>query len=139
MKEAGVRLPVDYPKKLVSQIPLTADTLCHTYADRVYKFGRLISMDAGDAEDLAQDALERAIRGLKTFNPAKGGVEGWLWRIVVNRVATPVGSRAGNASSLSCSLTDGRQMKTSWISAASSRATKCSTRCGPCLAAIARF
>ena len=84
MKEAGVRLPVDYPKKLVSQIPLTADTLCHTYADRVYKFGRLISMDAGDAEDLAQDALERAIRGLKTFNPAKGGVEGWPWRIVVN-------------------------------------------------------
>jgi len=33
---------------------------------------------------LAQDALERAIKGLRTFDPAKGEVEAWLWRIVVN-------------------------------------------------------
>jgi RNA polymerase sigma factor, sigma-70 family len=65
-------------------MPLTAEALCQTYAGRVYKFAQLISIDSTNAEDLAQDALERAIRGLKTFNPAKGEIEGWLWRIVVN-------------------------------------------------------
>lgn len=63
---------------------LTAEALCQAYAARVYKFAQLISSDSTSAEDLAQDALERAIRGLKTFNPAKGRIESWLWRIVVN-------------------------------------------------------
>jgi RNA polymerase sigma factor (sigma-70 family) len=62
----------------------TAEALCQTYAARVYRLAQLISRDTTDADDLAQDALERAIRGLKTFNPAKGDIEGWLWRIVVN-------------------------------------------------------
>jgi RNA polymerase sigma-70 factor (ECF subfamily) len=54
------------------------------YAKRIYKFAQMISTDSRNAEDLAQDALERAIRGLKSFDPAKGEIEGWLWRIVVN-------------------------------------------------------
>jgi RNA polymerase sigma-70 factor (ECF subfamily) len=44
----------------------------------------MVSSNSGDAEDLAQDALERAIRGLKTFDPTRGDLDGWLWRIVVN-------------------------------------------------------
>jgi RNA polymerase sigma-70 factor (ECF subfamily) len=41
---------------------------------------------AGDveAEDLAQDALVRAIRNLDQFDARRGSVETWLWRIVVN-------------------------------------------------------
>jgi RNA polymerase sigma-70 factor (ECF subfamily) len=39
------------------------------------------------AEDLAQDALERAIRRLETFDPARGTVDAWLWRIVLNAAA----------------------------------------------------
>jgi RNA polymerase sigma-70 factor (ECF subfamily) len=77
-------LPMDHRGRASRPTPLTADALCQAYAGRVYKFARLISADAADAEDLAQDALERAIRGLKTFDPAKGEIEGWLWRIVVN-------------------------------------------------------
>ncbi len=64
--------------------PLTAEILCEMYAKRIHKFAQLISADSRNAEDLAQDALERAIRGLKSFDPAKGEIEGWLWRIVVN-------------------------------------------------------
>ena len=70
--------------RVVGAVPLTAEALCQTYAERVYKFAHLISSDSTSAEDLAQDALERAIRGLKKFDPAKGQIEGWLWRIVVN-------------------------------------------------------
>jgi RNA polymerase sigma-70 factor (ECF subfamily) len=58
--------------------------LCRLCARRVYKFAQMVSGNAGDADDLAQDALERAIRGLKSFDPAKGDLDGWLWRIVVN-------------------------------------------------------
>jgi RNA polymerase sigma-70 factor (ECF subfamily) len=63
---------------------MTVDALCQAYAGRVYKFAQLISSDSANAEDIAQDAIERAIRGLNTFNPAKGEIESWLWRIVVN-------------------------------------------------------
>ena len=68
----------------VSAPVLTADSLCALYAGRVFKFAQLISEDSSAAEDLSQDALERAIRGLKTFDPSKGEIERWLWRIVVN-------------------------------------------------------
>ena len=63
---------------------LTPQSLCDRYAARVFKFAQLISDDSAGAEDLAQDALERAIRGLRTYDPARGDVEAWLWRIVVN-------------------------------------------------------
>jgi RNA polymerase sigma factor (sigma-70 family) len=82
MEDVAIGLSVD--QRARSPIPLTAEMLCQTYAGRLYKFAQLISIDSTNAEDLAQDALERAIRGLKTFNPAKGEIEGWLWRIVVN-------------------------------------------------------
>jgi RNA polymerase sigma factor (sigma-70 family) len=84
MEDVAVRLPVDNSKKFSTPVPLTADALCQTYTARVYKFAHLVSKDSANAEDLAQDALERAIRGLNTFDPTKGEIEGWLWRIVVN-------------------------------------------------------
>lgn len=84
MEDAAVGLPVDLRAEVAATAPLSVDGLCQAYAARVYKFAQLISADSSGAEDLAQDALERAIRGLKTFDPSKGEIEGWLWRIVVN-------------------------------------------------------
>jgi RNA polymerase sigma factor (sigma-70 family) len=83
VEDVAIGLTVDNRDK-VGTPPPTAEALCQTYAGRVYKFAQLISVDSSSAEDLAQDALERAIRGLRTFDPAKGEIEGWLWRIVVN-------------------------------------------------------
>lgn len=37
-----------------------------------------------EAEDLAQDALVRAITRLDQFDPRRGEIEAWLWRIVAN-------------------------------------------------------
>ncbi len=82
MEDRAIGLQVE--TRVAVHTAVTADALCQTYAARVYKFAQMISSDSPDAEDLAQDALENAIRGLKTFNPAKGDIEGWLWRIVVN-------------------------------------------------------
>jgi RNA polymerase sigma factor (sigma-70 family) len=83
VEDVAIGLTVDNRDKVAAPPP-TAEALCQTYAGRVYKFAQLISVDSSSAEDLAQDALERAIRGLRTFDPAKGEIEGWLWRIVVN-------------------------------------------------------
>lgn len=84
MEDAGPGLAVEHRDQGARAAPLSVDGLCQAYAARVYKFARLISIDSSAAEDLAQDALERAIRGLHTFDASKGDVEGWLWRIVVN-------------------------------------------------------
>jgi len=63
---------------------LTAAELCERYADRVYRFAAMVSRGSGEAEELAQDALERAIRRVESFDAGRGSVDAWLWRIVVN-------------------------------------------------------
>ncbi|MHB8393418.1 MAG: RNA polymerase sigma factor [Candidatus Dormibacteria bacterium] len=63
---------------------LDAEQLCLVYAQRVYRFAAMVSRTPEDAEDLAQDALLRAIRGVHGFDAGKGPIEAWLWRIVVN-------------------------------------------------------
>jgi RNA polymerase sigma-70 factor (ECF subfamily) len=72
---------------------LTADELCDRYADRVYHFATMVARDAIEADDLAQAALERALRALPRFDPARGELSAWLWRIVVN-VARDAGRAA---------------------------------------------
>jgi RNA polymerase sigma factor (sigma-70 family) len=63
---------------------LTPEILCARYTTRVYRFAAMVSRGSPDAEDLAQTALERAIRALPRFDSRRGDVEGWLWRIVAN-------------------------------------------------------
>lgn len=63
---------------------LTPISLCNGYATKVYRFAAMLARGEVDAEDLAQIALERAIRKLDQFDPGRGSVEPWLWRIVAN-------------------------------------------------------
>ena len=64
--------------------PLDARRLCDLYAERVYRFAAMVSDGTEEAEDLAQDSLERAIRAIGKYDPNRGAPEAWLWRIVVN-------------------------------------------------------
>lgn len=63
---------------------LTPQGLCQTYAPSVCRFAALMSQNRQDAEDLAQEALLRALRSLRRYDPSRGPVESWLWRIVAN-------------------------------------------------------
>jgi len=63
---------------------LTAERLAEEHAQVVYRFCAMVCRDSHDAEDLAQEALLRAMRNLDRYDPARGSIEGWLWRIVVN-------------------------------------------------------
>src|SRR6266516_6262987 len=73
---------------------LTPERLAEEYAQTVYRFSAMVCRDGPESEDLAQDALLRAMRALPQFDPARGSVEGWLWRIVVN-LARDRGRAAG--------------------------------------------
>ena len=54
------------------------------YAPSVCRFAAMTARSAADADDLAQEALLRAVRSLHSFDPARGPLEAWLWRIVAN-------------------------------------------------------
>jgi RNA polymerase sigma factor (sigma-70 family) len=62
----------------------TPEELCAQCASQVYRFAALVSEGNVEAEDLAHDALVRAIERLHQYDPARGPLEAWLWRIVVN-------------------------------------------------------
>jgi RNA polymerase sigma-70 factor (ECF subfamily) len=86
-------VPSDDPSTVDARSSVSTDELCDRYGDRVYQFARLASRSDLEAEDIAQTALERALRGLARFDPKKGDIEAWLWRIVVN-VARDAGRAA---------------------------------------------
>jgi RNA polymerase sigma-70 factor (ECF subfamily) len=63
---------------------LTAEELCRRYAGSVCRFAAMVAGPPEDADDLAQEALLRAVRAVKSYDSAKGTPEAWLWRIVAN-------------------------------------------------------
>src|SRR6202171_5901509 len=63
---------------------LTADELCRRYAPSVCRFAAMVAGSSTDADDLAQDALLRAVRAVGSYDSGRGTPEAWLWRIVVN-------------------------------------------------------
>ena len=80
LENLAVRLPVPS----TCSVRIGIDELCDRYAARVYRFAALLCRSGLDAEDLAQSALESAIRALPRTELRTDSVEGWLWRIVVN-------------------------------------------------------
>jgi RNA polymerase sigma-70 factor, ECF subfamily len=63
---------------------LSPEELCRIYAPRVCRFAARIARSSEEADDLAQDALLRAVRAISSYDPSKGTPDAWLWRIVVN-------------------------------------------------------
>jgi RNA polymerase sigma factor, sigma-70 family len=63
---------------------LGAEVLCRIYAPKVCRFAAMITRSSEEADDLAQDAMLRAVRAISSYDPSKGTPDAWLWRIVVN-------------------------------------------------------
>jgi RNA polymerase sigma-70 factor (ECF subfamily) len=68
----------------LSIAPMTPEVLCALYAEKVCRFAAVVAGRDTDPEDIAQDALLKAVTKLDRFDPARGSMEGWLWRIVAN-------------------------------------------------------
>ena len=70
---------------LVGQtLPMTAARFCELYAPAVCRFAAMAARTSTEADDIAQEALVRAVRGLASFDERRGSIEAWLWRIVSN-------------------------------------------------------
>jgi len=64
--------------------PVTPEELCALYAERVCRYAAIVAGRDGDPDDIAQEALLKAITKLDRFDPGRGSMEGWLWRIVAH-------------------------------------------------------
>src|SRR5260370_2054879 len=69
---------------LAADDPLTPETLCARYAERVYRFAAMVARGSAEAEDVAQEALERAIRKLDRFDERRGTRDSRLFPVVLN-------------------------------------------------------
>ena len=63
---------------------LTPEELCELHGADVCRFAAHFARRSEDADDIAQQALLNAIRGLDTYDSRRGDLRGWLWRIVAN-------------------------------------------------------
>jgi RNA polymerase sigma-70 factor, ECF subfamily len=63
---------------------LTPQELCESYSATICRFAAMAAGSELEAEDLAQEAMLKAVRNLDRFDPSKGAIDAWLWRIVAN-------------------------------------------------------
>jgi len=65
--------------------PISAESFTALYLPRVLRFALMVSPPGAEPEDVAQEAMITALARLATFDPSRGSMEDWLWRIVVSR------------------------------------------------------
>lgn len=61
-----------------------AEALFRAYHPRVYAYIRYRVADVTEAEDLTSEILERALTHLSSYDPRKGALSTWLFRIAHN-------------------------------------------------------
>jgi RNA polymerase sigma-70 factor (ECF subfamily) len=77
----GESAPAD---TVVAVTRITPEQLCALYAAKVARFASIVAGNDADPDDIAQDALLKAIRALGRYDPSRGSLDAWLWRIVAN-------------------------------------------------------
>lgn len=65
--------------------PISPEALSAVYLPRVLRFALMVSPPGTEPEDVAQEAMVTALSRLASFDPSRGPLEAWLWRIVVSR------------------------------------------------------
>jgi RNA polymerase sigma-70 factor (ECF subfamily) len=84
-----------------TEIPTTVDEVVSRYWAQAFRFAAMVSPNADESQDIAQDALLLVVRRLDQFDAARGSFDAWLWRIVLN-----VARDAGRASMRRAGLFD---------------------------------
>jgi RNA polymerase sigma-70 factor (ECF subfamily) len=89
--------PPDLAARSLQDLP--ERELVQAYLEPVHRFASLLCPSPADREDLAQEALIRAIRHRDRYDPSRGAFGAWLWRITLN-VARDQGRAAGRTRAL---------------------------------------
>ncbi len=63
---------------------LTTEAQIVRYLSRIHRFAVMVSPRGSDPDDVAQQAVLKALERADRFDPRRGTLDAWLWRIVVN-------------------------------------------------------
>lgn len=79
-----------------TELPLSFDHLYQDYSLRVYRWAYRLLRHQQAAEDATQETFLRAWRYLGHFDPAKGALSSWLYRITVQVIRNQQGHAQGH-------------------------------------------
>ena len=68
-----------------SERSMSPEGFATEYLPKVLRYAQMAAPPGVDPEDLAQEAMIRAITRLPSFDPDRGSMEAWLWSIVLSR------------------------------------------------------
>jgi RNA polymerase sigma-70 factor (ECF subfamily) len=88
MQKLTATTPGDGAVAFASMQAATQGTVAHDAVEaclpRLHRFALMISPPGVEPDDLVQEACLRAIERAGQFDPRRGTLDAWLWRIVVN-------------------------------------------------------
>ena len=79
-----------------TELPLSFDLLYQDYSLRVYRWAYRLLRHQQAAEDATQETFLRAWRYLGNFDPEKGALSSWLYRITVQVIRNQQGHSQGH-------------------------------------------
>src|SRR5258708_38815903 len=59
--------------------PTPAEAFAAAHLPRVFRFATMVSPQGADPQDLAQEAMARALERLDRLDPERGTAEAWRW------------------------------------------------------------
>jgi RNA polymerase sigma-70 factor, ECF subfamily len=84
-----------------TEFPLSFDLLYQDYSLRVYRRAYHLLRQQQAAEDATQETFLRAWRYLANFDPAKGALTGWLYRMTVQVISNQQSHSQGHNATVS--------------------------------------
>ena len=84
-----------------NELPLSFDLLYLAYYPRVYRWAYRLLHHHEAAEDATQETFLRAWRYLATFDPAKGALSSWLYRMTFQATCDQAGFRKARLATIS--------------------------------------
>jgi RNA polymerase sigma-70 factor (ECF subfamily) len=75
---------MDWVERTLAGDPNAFEQIFEQYKNLVYKTAFLMLENSSEAEDALQEIFLKAYRSLGTYNPSKGALSTWLYRITVN-------------------------------------------------------
>jgi RNA polymerase sigma-70 factor, ECF subfamily len=84
-----------------NELPLSFEQLYLAYSSRVYRWAYRLLHHHQTAEEVTQETFLRAWRYLESFDPAKGALSSWLYRITVQVTSDQAGYRKARLTTVS--------------------------------------
>ncbi len=84
-----------------NELPPSFEQFYLTYSPRVYRWAYRLLHHHETAEEVTQETFLRAWRYLGTFDPGRGALSSWLYRITIQVASDQAGYRKGRLATMS--------------------------------------